>query len=225
MAPALIREPSAAEQASAQTFVELLLRAPWDPALPMAAAVASRSDSPVSPTFPASPLEAAQPSAPLPSADVVPMGGEDDDSGGGYSSTGWTRPAAPGRGTGSLFSGGDDQPVRAPLRDLADDTDDDTSRMTAPESTDVLSFKQSPPSHYDEGSGADGGGGGAPAAAAGDAVAAVALGPAWTTQVDQEDVLSSLEFANPGPMFRQPGADMILDDDFDDLEMEDLETL
>lgn len=52
-------------------------------------------------------------------------------------------------------------------------------------------------------------------------------GPAWTTQVDQEDVLSSLDFANPGPMFRNPGTDMILDDDqdFDDLEMEDLEDL
>ena len=90
--------------------------------------------------------------------------------------------------------------------------------MTAPESTDVLSFKQSPPNPHDdsaEGSGAGEGGGGA----------AEVAGPAWTTQVDQEDVLSSLEFANPGPMFRNPGADMILDDDFDDLEMEDLEDL
>ena len=45
-------------------------------------------------------------------------------------------------------------------------------------------------------------------------------GPAWTTQLDQEDVLSSLEFA-------KPANHMIIDQvyEIDDLELEELETL
>ena len=58
-----------------------------------------------------------------------------------------------------------------------------------------------------------------------DTTTAEPKGPAWTTQVDQEDVLSSLEFANTKPMFRTAGDDMIIHDEIDDLELEELETL
>jgi hypothetical protein len=212
-APAIMRDISATDLAAAQTFVELLLLAPWNPALPP---VASRaiigSDSPASPLDEA----LAASSGSLEAADVVSIGPVDTDSDGagsaGATGTGWQRPDAAG-GTGFLFAGGGDETVRElPTRDS--DTDDDTSRMTAaPESTAVESFKMSPPSTYAESPDSD------------DTATAAPKGPAWTTQVDQEDVLSSLEFANPTPMFRTAGADMILDDEIDDLEMEDLETL
>ena len=116
-------------------------------------------------------------------------------------------------GTGSLFAEGSG--TRAlPIRNSIDsDTDDDTSRVTAPESTAVESFKMSPPSTHQSPSGST------------TTTTAEPEGPAWTTQVDQEDVLSSLEFANAKPLFRAASNDLVIDEEIDDLELEELETL
>lgn len=206
-APAIIRDLSATDQQAAQTFVELLLLAPWNPALPNMTTppVAGGNDSSNST------LDAELSSPQLPPADVVSIESENPEANPstGSTGTGWQRPRH-GQGTGSLFAEGS-RTQALPITH-SDTDDDDTSRVTAPESTAVESFKMSPPSTHQS----PGGPGTTPAEPE---------GPAWTTQVDQEDVLSSLEFANTKPVFRPAGNDMIIDDEIDDLELEELETL
>lgn len=209
--PAIIRDLPATDQQAAQTFVELLLLAPWNPALPP---VMTTSTTPVAGGNDSSnsTLNADLSSPELPPADVVSIESEDSEANPstGPTGIGW-QPPRPAQGTGSLFAEGS----RAQALPIThSDTDDDTSRVTAPESTAVESFKMSPPSTHQSPDGLD-------------TKPAELEGPAWTTQLDQEDVLSSLEFANTKPMFRTAGNDIIIDQvyEIDDLELEELETL
>ena len=196
-APAVIRSPAgatAAEPGAAQTFVELLLQSSWDPSLPPLAPSPDQGPTPV------------EQRAPSPT-DVVPM--EESIDGGVQ---------------GGDTVGGWNLSVSGPARRRVDaDTDDDASRMTAPDSTAVESFAavesfKHSPGDSDDGSGI-GGGGGERDNDEGGSAGAAPQGPAWSTQVDQEDVISSLEFANRG----QQGAwdDLAMDAEMEDVEMEE----
>lgn len=206
--PAIFRDLSAADQHAAEAFVELLLLTSWNPALPMITSSPAGSGNDSSNSTLDTEL-----SSQLPPADVVSIDSADSDA---RSITGPTGTAgqrsATAPSTGSLFAEGSG--TRAlPIRDSRDsDTDDDTSRVTAPESTAVESFKMSPPSTHESPNGSP-------------TTPAEPEGPAWTTQVDQEDVLSSLEFANAKPLFRAASNDLVIDEEIDDLELEELETL
>ena len=110
-APAVIRSPAgatAAEPGAAHTFGELLLQAAWDPSLPPLAPSPDQGPTPV------------EQRAPAPT-DVVPM--EESIDGGVQ---------------GGDTVGGWNLSVSGPARRRVDaDTDDDASRMTAPDSTAV----------------------------------------------------------------------------------------